>query len=132
MQVPKLQLLLYTWERLIRNLIFNRGLNQVLFEYVEPLELNDNTFMPDYDLTHLTVHRNIAKFLERKGYKLVELAYCIPVPKNSFLKRILYKMGLWGSTGDTLLIMQKPEEKTEPQLIKTYEKLIYKQSSIRG
>ena len=76
------------------------------FAYVEPLPLDDATYVPDADMTHLTDHAAIARHLTRRGYRRLVLAGSRPRPEG--IRGWLHDVGLWGQNGDMLLAVEKP------------------------
>ena len=97
-------LLRYAAARLLANL-WDRLRGRDRFEYIEPLPLDDATYIPDADMTHLTRHAAIARHLSRRGYERVTLAGSGPKPCG--LKGLASRLGLWGNLGDALLVLRK-------------------------
>lgn len=90
--------------------VWNHLRGACVFEYVTPLELNDNTYVPDADMTHLTNHREIARYMEPFGYRVVAHESGDPAPTG--VKRWTQSLGLWGHNGDAMLCLQKVGEKS--------------------
>lgn len=122
----RVRLLTYTLGRLARRLRHARGRDRVLFEYVEPLVLSEATFQPDHDLTHLTNHGMIGKYMKSLGYQQIELVTTAPSP-DSLLKKAFATLGLWGKFGDARVVLKKPIEPVKPRKIQVTERLVHRQ-----
>ncbi len=99
-----LKLYRYAVHRLLRRLLFGVGPRRVLFEFVEPLELDDDTYLPDHDMTHLTNHGMMEKYLD--NYSRVEFVPAAEPPESA-LRRLLSHLGLWGENGDARIVLRK-------------------------
>ena len=122
----RLRLLSYTMARIARKIRHAWGRDKVLFEYVEPLTLSKVSFQPDHDLTHLTNHRMISKYMSLFGYRQVDLETTVPLPQTLSM-RILQALGFWGKFGDARVVMVKPEKSFAPRKPKVTERLIHRQ-----
>ena len=96
-------LLRYAAARLGRRLV-DRVRGRCGFEYVTPRPLDDATYVPDADMTYLTDHAEIARFLRPLGYSTVTLGCG---DRTAGVKRITQALGLWGHRGDALLCVEK-------------------------
>ena len=100
----RLPLLAYAADRYVKTTLARFG-GRERFEYIDPLPLDDATYIPDADMTHLTSHAAIARHLARRGYTpLVHVPSTKP-PRG--VKAIAAGLGVWGQNGDVLLAMQK-------------------------
>lgn len=122
----RLALYSYAASRMARRGRYGLGRDRVLFEYIDPLPLDDETFVPDHDMTHLTSHATIAKFLAARGYEPLGLERARP-PSGSFARRLLGTGGLWGGGGDVLLTLRKATGAVRPRPVKVTQRLISRQ-----
>jgi ubiquinone/menaquinone biosynthesis C-methylase UbiE len=118
----------YAIRRLLRRLRYGVGKSRVLFEYIEPLPLDDTTFAPDHDMTHLTKHSMVAKYMAAKGYESVGLT-TTHEPSRSALRRMLERKEVWGQHGDSRLVMRKPAHRVASWPVRVTERLISRQQS---
>ena len=103
----RLPLLAYATGRVLSK-AWDRLRGRVSFRYIEPLPLDDASYIPDADMTHLTDHAAIARHLRRRGYRRLLLEPSVRPPAGG-LKRLLHDLHLWGQNGDVLLALQKPQ-----------------------
>ncbi|MGF1583282.1 MAG: class I SAM-dependent methyltransferase [Gemmataceae bacterium] len=128
LEQSKRRLYWYALQRLARKWISTLRGHCALFEYVEPLPLDDGTYVPDADMTHLTSHKTIANYMRRKaGYECLEL---VPTRNHrSWLRRCLSSLGLWGEHGDTRLVLRKPMVPPRHQHVTVRECCIFRQNT---
>ena len=101
-------LLCYAAARLGRR-VKDRLLGRYGFEYITPQPLSDATYVPDADMTHLTDHGEIARYMHPMGYRLVAREAGV-APQG--VKRWTSALGLWGHHGDALLCLSKTAART--------------------
>lgn len=119
----RLRLAGYSLRRLARRAAFGRG--RALFEYVEPMRLEDETFLPDHDATHLTDYAGLAKYMAAIGYEAVELKRASRPAGR--LRGWLAARRLWGPAGDAVAVLRKPTAATRQRRVKVTEVLIHRQ-----
>ena len=100
----RLPLLAYAGRRLLAGWIA-RLRQRERFEAVEPLVLDDATYIPDADMTHLTDHAAIARHMARRGFR--QLVHAPSTGRPAGLKGVLHDLGLWGQNGDVLLALER-------------------------
>jgi len=120
----------YAWQRLGRRILFGTGANRVVFEYVEPLQLTDDSYKQDHDMTYLTDHAMIAKYLKPFGFRTLEYHHSAPKTKNP-VRRLLSLLGLWGSVSDVMIVLQKTQSSSgKDGGGETTERLVWKQPAM--